>query len=191
MPRILASGSKEVETIRKLELNAPLELEGARIVAGTGYLAKGGIVYVDADLIVLEVVAEGDVVGYVIAIHAEDELVAVGNVEGAVDGHGQTEVALRAKSKRRNAVGVSDGVDLRVTEGADTGGARNWRAGCAGIAGRSLSSSGFADVAQDVRQLAKIRRRRSMSPPAVHAGRAVEVGVKVRHDLALSKVLCW
>jgi len=65
----------EVETIRNLELNAPLELEGPRIVGGPDYCAENGagcIVCIDADLIVLEVVAKGDVVGYVIAIHAED-----------------------------------------------------------------------------------------------------------------------
>lgn len=60
------------KTVELLELQTPLKLEGARIVAGPAYRAEGGSGWVDADLIVLEVVAKGDVVGYVIAIHAED-----------------------------------------------------------------------------------------------------------------------
>ena len=83
-----AHPAPRLKTIKDLELNAPLELEGARIVGGPAYRAEGGSGWVDTDLIVLEVVAKGDVVGYVIAIHAEDEFGAAGDVKGAVDGHG-------------------------------------------------------------------------------------------------------
>ena len=64
-----------LKTVDPLEPHTPLELEGARIVGGPDNRAENGagcIVCIDADLIVLEVVAKGDVVGYVIAIHAED-----------------------------------------------------------------------------------------------------------------------
>jgi len=191
MPGIFASGSKEVETTSMLELQTPLELEGARIVAGTDYCAENGtgcIVCIDADLIVLEVVAKGDVVGYVIAIHAEDELGAVGDVEGAVEGHRQAEVGLRAKTKGRNTVRVSDGAGLRVAEGSGAACASN-RAGCSGVVVGSHSRSGGADVTLDILQGAEIRRRRLRTPLAVDAWRAGEVGVLVQHDLALSEVL--
>ena len=110
----------------RLELQAPLELEGARIVAGLVHCAESGTGWIDDDFLVANQVAEGDVVGYVQAIHAEDELDAFGDVEGAVEGSRQAVDVWTAEAIGRDASGVSDGAGLRVAEGADAGCASNW-----------------------------------------------------------------
>ena len=62
--RALSTRPSEVLLFVQLELQTRLELEGARIVAGHAQRTEGGAtstVWVDANDIVLKVVAEGDV----------------------------------------------------------------------------------------------------------------------------------
>ena len=74
----------------KLERKPSGKLECTSIGAGEAERSEGGgRVYVYTDGVVGRVVAEGYVVGHVLAVNSEDELSAFGDVERTADGAGQ------------------------------------------------------------------------------------------------------
>jgi hypothetical protein len=70
----------------RLENQPTRELEGPRVSTGKSQRTKGRLsVDVEGDGVVGGVIAKGDMVGHVLAIHSKDKLGAIGDVEGTTD----------------------------------------------------------------------------------------------------------